>query len=110
MIANLNPCDAHIDENLTTLLYAGKAAVIANKPIRGDDPKTRQIEDLKQQVKMLTEELIKANETIQFLSSITGQNPDLVKANLHGINNSRQHTPPRNDGRPPIARQDSAVT
>ena len=48
MIANLNPCDAHIDENLTTLLYAGKAAVIANKPIRGDDPKTRQIEDLKQ--------------------------------------------------------------
>jgi hypothetical protein len=30
----------------------------------------------------LTEELSKANQTIDFLSSITGQNPDLVKKNL----------------------------
>jgi hypothetical protein len=87
MIANLNPCDNQIEENLSTLLYAGKAANISNKPIRGDDPKTRQIEDLKEQVRMLTAELFKANETISFLSSLTGQNPDLVKQNLNNINN-----------------------
>lgn len=34
---------------------------------------------------MLTDELFKANETISFLSSLTGQNPDLVKANLQKI-------------------------
>ena len=34
---------------------------------------------------MLTEELFKANETISFLSSLTGQNPELVKANLNQI-------------------------
>ena len=72
MIANINPCDSQIDENLSTLLYAGKAANISNKPIRGDDPKTRQIEELKEQVRLLTQELFKANETIQFLSSLTG--------------------------------------
>ena len=54
MIANINPCDNQIDENLSTLLYAGKAANISNKPIRGDDPKTRQIEELKEQVRLLT--------------------------------------------------------
>ena len=42
-------------------------------PIRNDDPKTKQIEDLKQQVKLLTTELLRANQHIQFLSSLTGQ-------------------------------------
>jgi len=45
---------------------------------------------------MLTEELFKANETISFLSSLTGQNPELVKANLNQI------------GDTPKERQDSA--
>jgi len=49
---------------------------------------------------MLTEELFKANETIAFLSSLTGQNPDLVKQNLNNIG-SRRQTPPRNGG-PPV--------
>jgi kinesin family protein 4/21/27 len=68
MIACLNPCDLHMDENLSTLTYASKASYISNKPIRNDDPKLRQIEELKHQVKVLTEELFKANQTIQFLS------------------------------------------
>ena len=68
MIACLNPCDLHMDENLSTLTYASKASYISNKPIRNDDPKLRQIEELKQQVKVLTVELFKANQTIQFLS------------------------------------------
>ena len=83
MIACLNPCDAHIDENISTLSYAARASYISNKPIRNDDPKTRQIEELKLQVKLLTEELFNANETISFLSSITGKNPALIKKNIH---------------------------
>ena len=51
MIACLNPCDAQIEENLSTLSYASKASFISNKPIKNEDPKTRQIEELKRQVK-----------------------------------------------------------
>lgn len=64
MIACLNPCDAYIEENLSTLAYASKASFIYNKPIKNEDPKNRLIEELKKQVKLLTEELAKANETI----------------------------------------------
>jgi hypothetical protein len=79
MIACLNPCDQHIEENLSTLTYASKASYISNKPVKNEDPKQRQIEELKQRVALLTEELLKANETIDFLSSVTGQNPELIK-------------------------------
>ena len=72
MIACLNPCDMHIEENLSTLTYASKASYISNKPIKNEDPKLRQIEELKLRVAHLTEELSKANQTIDFLSSITG--------------------------------------
>jgi len=47
MIACLNPCDAHIEENLNTLAYASKASYISNKPVRNEDPKNRMIEELK---------------------------------------------------------------
>ena len=70
MIACLSPSDAYLDENLNTLAYASKASHIHNKPMRNDDPKSRQILDLKKQVKDLTEELRKANETIKLLSSL----------------------------------------
>ena len=75
MIACLNPCDTYIEENLNTLTYASRASFIYNKPIKNEDPKNRMIEELKRQVKLLTEELAKANETIQFLSQITGNSP-----------------------------------
>ena len=61
MIACLNPCDQHIEENLSTLTYASKASFISNKPIKNEDPKLRLIEELKNQVKILTDELFKAN-------------------------------------------------
>ena len=64
MLACLNPCDQHIEENLSTLTYASRASYITNKPLKNEDPRTRQMEDLKKQVKLLTEELAKANETI----------------------------------------------
>ena len=82
MMACLNPCDAQMDENLSTLSYASKASFISNKPVKNEDPKTQQITDLKRQVKILTEELANANETINFLSSLTGQNPAMINKNL----------------------------
>ena len=47
MLACLNPCDAQMDENLSTLNYASKASFIANKPVKNEDPKTQMIADLK---------------------------------------------------------------
>lgn len=82
MLACLNPCDAQMDENLSTLSYASKASFISNKPIKNEDPKNQQIADLKRQIKILTEELANANETINFLSSLTGQNPQMIGRNL----------------------------
>ena len=73
-----------MDENLSTLSYASKASFISNKPIKNEDPKTQQIAELKRQVKILTEELANANETINFLSSLTGQNPQAVARNIAG--------------------------
>ena len=64
MIACLHPSEKYVEENLSTLTYASKAALIANTPIRNDDPKTQQINELKLQVRMLTTELIKANQHI----------------------------------------------
>ena len=54
--------------------YASQASYISNKPIRNDDPKARMIENLKEQVRRLTEELAKANETIDFLTKLTKEN------------------------------------
>lgn len=41
-------------------------------PVKNDDPKTKQIEELKSNVKLLTNELLKANQHIEFLSQLTG--------------------------------------
>ena len=54
-------------------MYAAKAGANSNKPVKNDDPKTRQIDELKSQVKMLTSELMKANQHIEFISNLTGQ-------------------------------------
>ena len=73
MIACLHPSDKYFTENYSTLLYAAKAGAIKNRPVKNDDPKTRQIEELKGHVKLLTLELLKANQHIEFLSGLTGQ-------------------------------------
>ena len=39
---------------------------------------------------MLTEELFNANETISFLSSITGQNPGLIKKNIENYDSDQK--------------------
>ena len=65
---------------------------------------------------MLTEELFNANETISFLSSITGQNPGLIKKNIENYDSDQKNNwSPTKLGSGPIdpkqiVRQDSAVT
>jgi kinesin family protein 4/21/27 len=54
----------YVEENISTLQYAGKASFISNKPMRNDDPRMRLIESLKKENKLLNEELLKANDTI----------------------------------------------
>jgi len=41
MIACLNPCDLHIEENLSTLTYASRASYISNRPVKNEDPRLR---------------------------------------------------------------------
>ena len=60
MIACLNPCDAFIDENISTLTYATKAGNIANEPVRNVDPKTKALRGLKSEVANLKKELLEA--------------------------------------------------
>ena len=68
----------YIEENINTLQYASKASFISNKPIKNEDPKMKLIEELKKENKLLHAELLKANDTIQFLNQITGSNPGTV--------------------------------
>lgn len=72
MIACLHPSDKYFTENYSTLQYAAKAGSIKNKPVKNDDPKTKQIEELKAHVKILNSELMRANQHIEFLSNMTG--------------------------------------
>lgn len=70
MIACVSLNDRFFDENLSSIQYAAKASKIANKPRKNEDPKSRVIEQLKKQNKVLTVELRKANEYIQSLCTI----------------------------------------
>jgi len=72
MIACLHPSDQYFEENKMTLEYAALALQIHNKPVKNDDPLTKQIIELKGTVKLLTMELIRANQHIELLSAICG--------------------------------------
>eukprot|EP00352_Strombidinopsis_acuminata_P007802 CAMPEP_0176372198 /NCGR_PEP_ID=MMETSP0126-20121128/25223_1 /TAXON_ID=141414 ORGANISM="Strombidinopsis acuminatum, Strain SPMC142" /NCGR_SAMPLE_ID=MMETSP0126 /ASSEMBLY_ACC=CAM_ASM_000229 /LENGTH=44 /DNA_ID= /DNA_START= /DNA_END= /DNA_ORIENTATION= len=41
MVACLHPSDHYFEENYSTLIYASQAAMIANKPIKNEDPKVK---------------------------------------------------------------------
>ena len=53
MIACISPSDEFFDENISTLTYATKAAYIANKPIKNEDPRLKLIKQLKNEVASL---------------------------------------------------------
>lgn len=61
MLACISPSDEFFDENISTLTYATKAAYIANKPIKNEDPRLRLIKQLKNEVASLNKELESAN-------------------------------------------------
>lgn len=72
MIACITPNDWFFEENLSTINYAAKASKIANQPRKNDDPKSKLIEMLKKENKILTIELWKANEYINSLCTVKG--------------------------------------
>lgn len=55
MIACICPNDFFIEENISTLTYATKASYITNQPTVNDDPRNKAINELRKQVKSLTE-------------------------------------------------------
>ena len=70
MIACLTPNDSFIEENLSTLTYATKASFIKNNPTPNLDANTKMIQQLKRQLYQVNEELEKANQQIQLLTSL----------------------------------------
>lgn len=73
MIACICPNDFFIEENISTLTYATKASYITNQPTVNDDPRNKAINELRKQVKSLTDELSRANQHIEMLSGIQSQ-------------------------------------
>ena len=60
--------------------------MIINKPIINDDPSMKQIEQLKAQVRALTEELAKANRYIEMISEGKSINNSPNHMNHHHSN------------------------
>ena len=77
MIACLSPSNHYIEENISTLNYATKASFISNIPTKNEDPKMKIVSELREKVQRLEKELTSANTHIQFLSSVTGQDPKI---------------------------------
>ena len=73
MLACLNPCNICVEESLSTLVYAAKAASIANVPIRNLHPKALIAKQLKTEVVELRAELAKAQAQIAVLSTLSQQ-------------------------------------
>lgn len=50
MIACVSPADSNMEETINTLRYADRARKIKNKPVVNIDPRTAEMNRLKQQV------------------------------------------------------------
>ena len=60
MIACVSPSDRNLAESLNCLRYANRAKNIKNKTVQNVDPKAKYMADLKNQLKMLAVDLLKA--------------------------------------------------
>ena len=69
MIACLAPSDLFIDENISTLNYAARAAKIRNAPSVNMDPKSKKIADQQAVIERLKTELKHASDQIRYLMS-----------------------------------------
>ena len=84
MVACLAPSDQYVEENLSTLNYAMKASFIANEPTQNVDPKVKLINDLREKVASLQNELSHAHQHIQMLTEMTTQEGGATSApNFH---------------------------
>ena len=102
MIACLAPLDTFIEENVSTLNYAARAAKINNKPTVNMDPKLRKIQEQKLIIEKLRAELKRAYEQIKFLTMGGTQNN-----NQQGTNPGGQVPPVQR--RQNIGRQQSEI-
>lgn len=57
MIACISPSDAHVEESISTLLYAGRAKNIENEPHVNEDPTFAIIRELREEISQLKKEL-----------------------------------------------------
>ncbi|OQR93872.1 hypothetical protein THRCLA_08323, partial [Thraustotheca clavata] len=74
MVVCLAPSDLCYEENLSTLQYAARAQCINNSPVKNADTQTLMVQQLREQIKLLTHQLQDANTTIEWLKK---QNPCL---------------------------------
>ena len=65
MIACLSPCDAHVEENASTLAYAARARAIVNAPVLNVDPRMAQVGMLQAEIHNLKEELQRLSAVIR---------------------------------------------
>lgn len=92
MIACISPLDIFLEENVSTLNYATKAAYISNEPTRNDDPKSKFINNLKSQVGYLKTEIDKASDRIKYLHAKLNQKIETEgKESLVNSNVSAEH-------------------
>ena len=54
MIACLTPADSYFEENLSTLTYVTKASFITNNPVLNLDQNSKQILELRKQLKQVS--------------------------------------------------------
>ncbi|XP_016062916.1 PREDICTED: chromosome-associated kinesin KIF4A [Miniopterus natalensis] len=91
MIACVSPADSNLEETLNTLRYADRARKIKNKPVVNIDPRTAELNHLKQQVQQLQVLLLQAHggtlpgsinvEPSENLQSLMEKNQSLVEEN-----------------------------
>ncbi|KAL1528982.1 hypothetical protein AB1Y20_010303 [Prymnesium parvum] len=72
MVACISPCDAHAEENASTLAYAARARAISNAPVLNVDPHAAQVAELKAEIRSLKAELARLQ---QLLSLSGGEHP-----------------------------------
>ncbi|KAI3980525.1 hypothetical protein MKX01_025090, partial [Papaver californicum] len=104
MIACISPADINVEETLNTLKYANRARNIQNKPIVNRDPRSNEMQKMRQQLECLQAELLTrgarvSSEEVQVLKEriawLEASNADLCRE-LHEYrrrSNSVEHCP-----------------
>ena len=73
MLATIQPGRRHMEETLSTLRYADKAKRIVNVAVINEDPLTKQVRELQEQIEQLTLDLVATQEREQIVTSLLHQ-------------------------------------